>query len=104
MLFTVQTVNSVWTEFNRFLILGRVKEVHIKLLHRYYPCQEFLNKFRPDVSPLCSFCKEEVESFSHLFYGCLHSTNYWTQMYLLIWESYKDPGHNYGRYGLIFEC
>ena len=39
--------------------------------------------------PLCSFCKEEAESFSHLFYGCLHSTNFWTQMSLLIWESYK---------------
>lgn len=80
---------NVWTEFNRFLIPGKVKEVHIKLLHRYYPCNEFINKFRPDVSPLCSFCKEDVESFSHLFYGCLHSTNFWTQMSLLIWESYK---------------
>ena len=54
---------NVWTEFNRFLIPGKVKEVHIKLLHRYYHCNEFINKIRSDVSPLCSFYEEEVESF-----------------------------------------
>ena len=68
---------NVWTELNRFLIPGKVKEVYIKLLHRYYSCNEFINKE----------IKEEVESFSHIFYGCLHSTNFWTQMSLLIWES-----------------
>ena len=54
---------KVWTKSNRFLIPSKVKEVHIKLLHRYYSCNEFIKKFRPDVSPLCSFCKEVFLTF-----------------------------------------
>ncbi len=81
--------NNVWTEMNRFFVPNKVKELHIKVLHRYYPCNELINRFKPDVSPLCSFCKKEVESLSHLFYSCPYSTSFWNQMSLLIWESYK---------------
>ncbi len=52
--------------------------------HRYYPCYEFTNKFKPDVPSV----KRKLSLFS-MFYGCIYSTSFWSQKSLSIWESHK---------------
>ena len=81
--------SKCWIESNRFFVPKKVRETHLKILHRYYPTNEFIHKFKTDVSPVCSFCKEEVESFPHLFYSCSHSSEFWTEISLLIFETHK---------------
>lgn len=36
------------------------------------------------MSPICPFCKTEIESISHLFYDCTHSHTFWVEVSLLI--------------------
>lgn len=79
---------DLWSECNKFFVPSKTKEVHIKVLHRYYPSNEFINKFRPDVSSLCSFCQTEVESLSHLFYSCSFSINFWKSVASLVWKTF----------------
>ena len=44
-----------------------------------------VNKFKPYISPYCSFCTHseednKVELVSHLFYDCKYSLSFWTQV------------------------
>ena len=36
-----------------------------------------VNKFKPYISPLCSFCAECDETISHLYFGCRISKDFW---------------------------
>ena len=39
-----------------------------------------VNKFTPNVSPLCSYCKEAPELISHLYYYCPIVLNFWQDL------------------------
>ncbi len=71
---------KVWTVPNKFLFNNKIKEVHFKIIHHYYPCNKYLSKFIQNLSPLCSFCQEEEKSLSHLFYFCPYTKQFWLQI------------------------
>ncbi len=71
---------KVWTVPNKFLFNNKIKEVHFKIIHHYYPCNKYLSTFIQNLSPLCSFCQEEEESLSHLFYFCPYTKQFWLQI------------------------
>ena len=48
----------------------KVREFQDKLLNNIVFINEKMFKFKMTDSPLCSFCKLEVESFEHLLYYC----------------------------------
>ncbi len=83
------STDKVWTDHHKFLLPNKIKEVHLKILHRYYPCNELLHKFKEDVSPLCSFCRAESESVSHLFYTCPFSREFWIEAALMIFSAFN---------------
>ncbi len=56
-----------WSDMNKYLIPNKVKETPFKTIHRYYPCNDFISKFKEGFSPLCCLCKEESETIFHLF-------------------------------------
>ena len=64
-----------------------------------------VNKFRPDISPLCVFCSQ-VENFpkfelvSHLFYDCDFVLNFWQN--LNIWLATLDINIPLDRVKLLF--
>ena len=39
-----------------------------------------VNKFKPSISPLCSYCSVDNEKISHLYFGCNFVKNFWIQV------------------------
>ncbi len=63
---------------------SKIKELHFKIVHRYYPCNLFLSRFFENISSLCSFCNTDEESILHLFYHCPFSMSFWSEVTVLI--------------------
>ncbi len=36
---------------NKYVIPNKVKETHFKIIHRYFPCNDFISKFKEGFSP-----------------------------------------------------
>lgn len=84
--FSIPSIEKIWSASNKYLLPNKVKEVHFKILHRYYPCNTFINKFKKDVSPKCSFCNLEDETLTHLFCKCIYSEGFWKRISNLIFD------------------
>ena len=61
---------DIYTLPRRVTINTNLRIFQYKLLHNVLYLNEMLYKFGKNVSPLCSFCKEEPESQIHLFHSC----------------------------------
>ncbi len=77
-------LNNLWTFPHRFFIPSKVKELHFKIVHRYYPCNLFLSRFFENISSLCSFCNTGEESILHLFCHFPFSKSFWSEVTFLI--------------------
>ena len=51
---------------------------HILFLHQAFCLNPVLAKFIPNISELCSFCHNEVETYIHLFWECPVSKALWS--------------------------
>ena len=47
-----------------------IRMFHYKLIHRIIATNMYLKMIRIKESDLCSFCKEESETLSHMFWYC----------------------------------
>ncbi len=45
---------KVWTLPNRYLLVNKVKEISVKLLHQYYPVKTFISKFNLSIDVNCT--------------------------------------------------
>ena len=45
-----------------------------------------VHKFKPNVSPLCSYCLEDVETVSHLYFRCRKTQSFWEEVKLFLKE------------------
>lgn len=70
----------LWSDINTYLIPNKVKETHFKIINRYYPCNDFINKFEEGISLLCGFCKEESETILPLFFSWSDTRLFWSQV------------------------
>ena len=59
----------------------KIREFQYKVLNNIVFTNEKMFKFKMTDSPLCSFCKREVESLQHLLYYC-HVTR-------TLWEAFR---------------
>ncbi len=50
----------------------------------YCPCNTFINTFRKDISPKCSFCNLENETRKHLFSNCKDSEDFWKKVSMFV--------------------
>ncbi len=48
-----------------------------KLIHRSYPVEKGIQKFRADVELSCSFCLNTDETVEHLFWSCQYTQGFW---------------------------
>ena len=39
-----------------------------------------VNKFKPNISPQCSYCRNSEELISHLFFNCNFTLDFWTKV------------------------
>uniref|UniRef100_A0A8C5H190 Reverse transcriptase zinc-binding domain-containing protein n=1 Tax=Gouania willdenowi TaxID=441366 RepID=A0A8C5H190_GOUWI len=82
---------KVWSIPSKYLITNKVKEVSFKILHKYYPANHFMTKFKRDIDVNCCFCGTHPESVQHLFWSCSHSRIFWKDFsQFIIVHLYKD--------------
>ncbi len=75
---------NTWVLSKKFLITNKIREVTFKLLHRCYPVKTHLIKYKINIDTLCSFCCNEDETISHLFWDCTYSHIFWIELKNLI--------------------
>lgn len=69
--------NKVWMIPHKYLITNKVKEVSFRIIHRYYPANHYMAKFKRDINTDCSFCEAHPETVLHLFWHCSHTKKLW---------------------------
>lgn len=67
----------VWTYNNKFCITNKVTQVYFKIIHLIYPTNQFLQKFKKDLSDSCVFCNINTETIVHLFFDCIYTRFFW---------------------------
>ena len=59
----------------------KLREFQYKLLNNILFTNEKLFKFKMTESPLCNFCKKEVESLEHLLFDCENTEVFWQALF-----------------------
>uniref|UniRef100_A0A1A8GMK6 Reverse transcriptase domain-containing protein n=1 Tax=Nothobranchius korthausae TaxID=1143690 RepID=A0A1A8GMK6_9TELE len=81
----------VWTIPNKYFVTNKVKEVSFKILHKCYPANHYMTKFKRDIDVNCCFCGSHPETVQHLFWICSHATTFWKDFSrFIIGQLYKD--------------
>ncbi len=78
---------KIWAGINTFLLPNKMKELHYKILHMYYPCNSLLSKFKLDFSSQCTFCNSNLETISHLFFECDYAKDLWKEISWLVFSA-----------------
>ena len=82
---------KVWMIPHKYLIVNKVKEVSFRIIHRYYPANHYMIKFKRDINTYCSFCEDHPETVLHLFWHCPHTRTFWQNLSRFIIDHiYKD--------------
>lgn len=71
---------NVWNLPYRYLLTNKLREVSYKLIHRYYPAEHYLLKFKKDICVNCSLCETEPETVKHLFWQCHFTATFWSDV------------------------
>ena len=89
----------------------KMRWVQIQIHRHILPTNYSVNKYRPDVDPLCSFCAQSLESIYHLFWQCSKVQALWEHLKsLLIKENIvltpRQGARKYitGHYGKTSKC
>ena len=72
----------------------KVKELQIKIIHRFYPCQSLVAKWDKSITDLCILCNEEQANIIHTFYECVCITDFWCKVKVWITNN-MEPGYNF---------
>ena len=75
---------KAWLLPRNFCVSNKVREVSLKILHRCYPVNSVIAKYRLNIDPLCSFCHHTDETITHLFVECTFSQIFWHDLNLLL--------------------
>lgn len=75
---------NIWSLPYKYFITNKAKEVSLKLIHRIYPSNLFMQRYKKDINQLCSFCKQAPEDSQHLFWSCPHLQSFWKNVTLFI--------------------
>ena len=67
-------------------IKGNNKEkwLQYRIIRHCLMVNSTVNKFVPNVSPLCAYCKSETETILHLFWSCNKAQIFWQQFKTLL--------------------
>lgn len=68
---------NIWSLPYKYFITNKTKEVSLKLIHRTYPSNLFMQRYKKDINGLCSFCEQAPEDSQHLFWSCPHLKSFW---------------------------
>ena len=69
----------------------KLQWLQLQIIHRIIPRNNFLFKIKVTDSPICSFCKEDLETIEHLFADCHIVKELWSN--IEEWISNKFDRH-----------
>ncbi|CDR18464.1 unnamed protein product [Oncorhynchus mykiss] len=82
---------KVWMLPHTYLLVNKIKEVSFKIIHKYYPANHYMKKFKENINSNCSFCNDHPETVVHLFWHCVHVRKLWQDISRFIIEHiYED--------------
>ncbi|CDQ98504.1 unnamed protein product, partial [Oncorhynchus mykiss] len=82
---------KVWMLPHTYLLVNKINEVSFKIIHKYYPANHYMNKFKENINSNCSFCNDHLETVLHLFWHCIHVRKLWQDISRFIIEHiYED--------------
>ncbi len=67
---------KAWLLPYKCCISNKVREIHLKILHKIYPTNMLLSKCM-DIGKECSFCNSGEESLCHMFVDCQSVQSFW---------------------------
>ena len=53
-------------------------------INRIVFTNHLLHKIGKVISPLCYFCKSEIETLEHMLFNCRHVNDFWKDIYMLL--------------------
>ena len=74
----------IFIKYFRTSIETRLRWFQTRILHRLIPTEKFLYSCKLADSPLCVFCKKEIETIPHLFWQCELINAFWNNLLALI--------------------
>lgn len=92
---------KIWCLPSKFFTVNKMKEVSWKLIHRFYPCNAFLKRYKKDIDLSCTFCKDSEEDSHHLFWSCSITTTFWKDVCNFI-SLYIDPDFSLTYRNILF--
>ena len=79
---------KIWTLHLGFPVANNVKQMQYKILHRTFPCRQFLFLKTVANSPNCLECSTEEDS-THYFYTCRSNKKFWDDFHVW-WKSINE--------------
>lgn len=70
-------LKNIRTEYLKFPVSPKTKEIHFKILNEIYPSGELLRVQFNIEQNNCIFCDSEIETTEHLFYQCMYTNTFW---------------------------
>lgn len=64
----------------KYCINNKIKEVSFKILHQIYPVKDTLRRFKINIEESCVFCQSNRETIFHLFYHCMYTKKFWSDL------------------------
>uniref|UniRef100_A0A8C8LLL7 Reverse transcriptase zinc-binding domain-containing protein n=1 Tax=Oncorhynchus tshawytscha TaxID=74940 RepID=A0A8C8LLL7_ONCTS len=73
-----------------YLLVNKIKEASFKIIHKYYPANHYMKKFKENINSNCSFCNDHPETVVHLFWHCMHVRKLWQDISRMTKTFLKD--------------
>ena len=73
LMYTFDELVAEWKRISGFYRLAYnplLQDFHLLFVNRAFQLNNVVAKYRPSVSPECTFCHDELETYEHLFYEC----------------------------------
>ena len=83
LMYTFDELAAEWPRiagFYRLPYSPLVKDFHLLFINRAFQLNNVVSKYRSLVSPECSFCHKEPETYEHLFYECTLVRKLWRKV------------------------
>ena len=91
--YTEPELRFVWKDICKCsLNIGNplIKDFHLLFINRAFQLNSVISKYRPEVSPFCSFGCQESETHLHLFYACPKVKTLWRKIKCFYQEFVND--------------
>ena len=73
---------------------SNLRNFQFKLLHRKIPTNKFLYTIKVINNNLCTFCKKDIETLTHIFWTCEIAQNVWKSLERWLQSRHLLPGLN----------